>query len=206
LCYQFKPIDDKAKVKDTLAIGIPTLSTTKLTNTFLNQIICATRRLPMLMVTRTHAAAVYIFISNLFSTLLFASVGSNREILDESQQGRELQSRCDDGTYAPEVCGALVLSSSSIRFRYLKQVPSAAGAPKAKRVAKRKLDEVDEEAGPSEKPEPEMVVPSGKSPILAISLQMLTSPQAKTSNLALTTNRPCFPITAAPTSTILKPN
>jgi hypothetical protein len=43
LCYQVKPIDDKAKVKDTLAIGIPTLSTTKLTNTFLNQIICATQ-------------------------------------------------------------------------------------------------------------------------------------------------------------------
>ncbi|KAJ6476676.1 hypothetical protein C8R47DRAFT_1075544 [Mycena vitilis] len=37
----FKPIDDKTKVKDCLALGIPTLSSVKLYNTVLNQIIVA---------------------------------------------------------------------------------------------------------------------------------------------------------------------
>ncbi|KAJ6448506.1 hypothetical protein C8R47DRAFT_1228433 [Mycena vitilis] len=37
----FKPIDDKTKVKDCLALGIPTLATVKLYNTVLNQIIVA---------------------------------------------------------------------------------------------------------------------------------------------------------------------
>jgi hypothetical protein len=49
-------------------------------------------------------------------------------------------------------------------------MPSAAGAPKAKRVAKRKLDEVDEEAGPSDKPEPEIAIPSGKLLVPHLSL------------------------------------
>jgi hypothetical protein len=39
--FQFKPIDDKSKIKDTLAIGIPTCSSTSLYNMFLNQIIAA---------------------------------------------------------------------------------------------------------------------------------------------------------------------
>lgn len=38
---QFKPIDDKSKIKDTLALGTPTQTSTKLHNTFLNQIIGA---------------------------------------------------------------------------------------------------------------------------------------------------------------------
>ncbi|KAJ7754887.1 hypothetical protein B0H16DRAFT_1316030 [Mycena metata] len=37
----FKAVDDKAKIKDTLALGPPTQSSTKLYNTFLNQIIGA---------------------------------------------------------------------------------------------------------------------------------------------------------------------
>ncbi|KAJ7041588.1 hypothetical protein C8F04DRAFT_1252905 [Mycena alexandri] len=37
----FKPIDDKSKIKDTLALGTPTQTSTKLHNTFLNQIIGA---------------------------------------------------------------------------------------------------------------------------------------------------------------------
>jgi ligand-binding SRPBCC domain-containing protein len=38
---QFKPIDDKAKIKDTLAITIPTCSSTRLYNTVANQNIVA---------------------------------------------------------------------------------------------------------------------------------------------------------------------
>ncbi|KAJ7779035.1 hypothetical protein B0H16DRAFT_1711380 [Mycena metata] len=37
----FKPIDDKSKIKDTLALGPPTQTSTKLHNLFLNQIIGA---------------------------------------------------------------------------------------------------------------------------------------------------------------------
>ncbi|KAJ7891180.1 hypothetical protein B0H13DRAFT_1524774, partial [Mycena leptocephala] len=37
------PIDDKTKVKDTIALGIPTCATVKMYNTVLNQIICATQ-------------------------------------------------------------------------------------------------------------------------------------------------------------------
>ncbi|KAJ7020411.1 hypothetical protein C8F04DRAFT_974322 [Mycena alexandri] len=39
----FKPIDDKSKIKDTLALGPPTQSSTKLYNTFLNQVIGASQ-------------------------------------------------------------------------------------------------------------------------------------------------------------------
>ncbi|KAJ7025254.1 hypothetical protein C8F04DRAFT_1212930 [Mycena alexandri] len=39
----FKPIDDKSKIKDTLALGPPTQASTKLYNTFLNQVIGASQ-------------------------------------------------------------------------------------------------------------------------------------------------------------------
>ncbi|KAJ7436015.1 hypothetical protein B0H11DRAFT_1755436 [Mycena galericulata] len=39
----FKPIDDKTKVKDVIALGIPTCATTKMYNTCLNQIVCVTQ-------------------------------------------------------------------------------------------------------------------------------------------------------------------
>ncbi|KAJ7039430.1 hypothetical protein C8F04DRAFT_1178968 [Mycena alexandri] len=39
----FKPIDDKSKIKDTLALGPPTQATVKLHNTFLNQVIGASQ-------------------------------------------------------------------------------------------------------------------------------------------------------------------
>ncbi|KAJ7033615.1 hypothetical protein C8F04DRAFT_1184056 [Mycena alexandri] len=35
----FKPIDDKSKIKDVIALGVPTCASTKMHNTFLNQII-----------------------------------------------------------------------------------------------------------------------------------------------------------------------
>ncbi|KAJ6450321.1 hypothetical protein C8R47DRAFT_1084479 [Mycena vitilis] len=79
----FKPIDDKSKIKDTIALGIPTQSTVKLVNIFLKPI--------------TEASA------------------------DEDSR--------------------------------MARVPSAAGAPKVKRTAKRKLDEVDADEGPSTKHE-----------------------------------------------------
>ncbi|KAJ7699759.1 hypothetical protein B0H16DRAFT_1749280 [Mycena metata] len=37
----FKPIDDKAKIKDTIALGVPTQASVKMYNTFLNQVIGA---------------------------------------------------------------------------------------------------------------------------------------------------------------------
>ncbi|KAJ7459324.1 hypothetical protein FB451DRAFT_1046152 [Mycena latifolia] len=36
----FRPIDDKTKVKDSIALGVPTASTVKMYNTFINQVIC----------------------------------------------------------------------------------------------------------------------------------------------------------------------
>ncbi|KAJ7819543.1 hypothetical protein B0H13DRAFT_1661360 [Mycena leptocephala] len=123
---EFRPIDDKAKVKDTLAIGIPTLSTTKLTNTFLNQIICATQ------ITDANADE---------------DMRNGRDPIVKSWTKAS-----KDGSPNHDVMMVHMLPKYA--------VPSAAGAPKAKRVAKRKLDEVDEEAGPSDKPEPEIAIPS----------------------------------------------
>ncbi|KAJ7024242.1 hypothetical protein C8F04DRAFT_969285 [Mycena alexandri] len=37
----FKPVDDKAKIKDTIALGVPTQASVKMYNTFLNQVIGA---------------------------------------------------------------------------------------------------------------------------------------------------------------------
>ncbi|KAJ6455260.1 hypothetical protein C8R47DRAFT_1228286, partial [Mycena vitilis] len=39
----FQPVDDKTKIKDTIALGIPTCSTVRMHNTVVNQIICATQ-------------------------------------------------------------------------------------------------------------------------------------------------------------------
>lgn len=36
---QFSPIDDKTKVKDTLALGVPTCATTEVHNLFHNQLV-----------------------------------------------------------------------------------------------------------------------------------------------------------------------
>ncbi|KAJ6451380.1 hypothetical protein C8R47DRAFT_998517 [Mycena vitilis] len=40
---EFKPIDDKSKIKDCLALGVPTRTSVKMHNTFLNQAIAASQ-------------------------------------------------------------------------------------------------------------------------------------------------------------------
>ncbi|KAJ7601313.1 hypothetical protein DFH06DRAFT_1353404 [Mycena polygramma] len=108
----FKPIDDKAKVKDALAIGIPTQSTTKLLNTFLNQVIALGQ------VTDADAD-------------------------EDSRNGRGpiIKNWTKPGKDHSENHDVIMVSMLP---KYV--VPTAAGAPKAKRTAKRKLDEVDADA------------------------------------------------------------
>ncbi|KAJ7633385.1 hypothetical protein DFH06DRAFT_991055 [Mycena polygramma] len=113
----FKPIDDKAKVKDSIAIGIPTQCTTKLRNTFLNQVIALGQV--------TDATADEDL-----------RLGRTPIIKNWTKPGKEGSENHD-------------VISVSMLPKYA--VPTAAGAPKAKRTAKRKLDEVDDDSGPSAK-------------------------------------------------------
>ncbi|KAJ7018101.1 hypothetical protein C8F04DRAFT_977888, partial [Mycena alexandri] len=94
----FKPIDDKSKIKDVIALGVPTCASTKMHNTFLNQII----------------------------------VGS--QITSDN---------ADEDARAGKVCfenHEILLINTLPKYG----IPSAAGAPRARRIAKRRLDEVDE--------------------------------------------------------------
>ncbi|KAJ7643142.1 hypothetical protein DFH06DRAFT_1333925 [Mycena polygramma] len=115
----FKPIDDKSKIKDTIAIGIPTQSTVKLLNIFLNQVIALGQ------VTEASADED-------------ARNGRTPFVKNWTKPGKEGSENHD-----------VIMMSMLPKYA----VPSAAGAPKVKRTAKRKLDEVDTDAGPSTKPE-----------------------------------------------------
>ncbi|KAJ6454562.1 hypothetical protein C8R47DRAFT_955212, partial [Mycena vitilis] len=117
----FKPIDDKSKIKDTIALGIPTQSTVKLVNIFLNQVIALGQV--------TEASAD-----------------------EDSRNGRFpfVKNWTKPGKEGSENHDVIMMSMLP---KYGVRVPSAAGAPKVKRTAKRKLDEVDADEGPSTKPE-----------------------------------------------------
>ncbi|KAJ6461570.1 hypothetical protein C8R47DRAFT_1080539 [Mycena vitilis] len=124
----FKPIDDKSKIKDTIALGIPTQSTTKLLNTFLNQVIALGQ------VTEANADED-------------SRKGNMPYIKNWTKPGKE-------GSTAHDVIMASMLPKYA--------VPTAAGAPKVKRTAKRKLDEVDAEADKSPEPLVEGKEPTGE--------------------------------------------
>ncbi|KAJ7720692.1 hypothetical protein B0H16DRAFT_1432279 [Mycena metata] len=96
---KFKPIDDKSKIKDVIALGIPTSASTKMHNTFLNQII----------------------------------VGS--QITSENAR---------EDARAGKVCSEnhqILFINTLPKYG----IPSAAGAPKARSIAKHRLDEADED-------------------------------------------------------------
>ncbi|KAJ7663749.1 hypothetical protein DFH06DRAFT_986320, partial [Mycena polygramma] len=121
----FKPIDDKSKIKDTIALGIPTQSTVKLLNIFLNQVIALGQ------VTEASADED-------------SRNGRSPFVKNWTKPGKE-------GSENHDVIMMSMLPKYGVRVPF--DVPSAAGAPKVKRTAKRKLDEVDTDEGPSTKPE-----------------------------------------------------
>ncbi|KAJ7643206.1 hypothetical protein B0H17DRAFT_959854 [Mycena rosella] len=99
----FKPIDDKSKIKDTLALCAPTCATTKMSNTFLNQL----------------------------NTL-----------------GQVTDADTDKDIRKGNVCHSIFpregVQNHDIIVTHM--LPKYGVPPKPKRMAKRKLDEVDEEA------------------------------------------------------------
>ncbi|KAJ7677863.1 hypothetical protein DFH06DRAFT_1121427 [Mycena polygramma] len=124
----FKPIDDKSKIKDTIALGIPTQSTTKLLNTFLNQVIALGQ------VTDANADEDM-------------RKGNMPYIKNWTKPGKEGSTNHD-----------VIMVSTLPKYG----VPTAAGAPKIKRTAKRKLDEVEAEVADSTEPATEGKEPAGE--------------------------------------------
>ncbi|KAJ7153781.1 hypothetical protein C8R46DRAFT_1228070 [Mycena filopes] len=111
----FKPVDDKSKIKDVLAIGVPTASSRKLYNTFLNQVIVACQ----------------IAGENADED---ARLGKTPIVKAWTKASKEGSNNHD-----------IMIINTLPKYG----VPSAAGAPRARRVAKRRLDEEDEdEPGP----------------------------------------------------------
>ncbi|KAJ6473623.1 hypothetical protein C8R47DRAFT_987327 [Mycena vitilis] len=119
------PIDDKSKIKDTIALGIPTQSTTKLLNTFLNQVIALGQ------VTEANADEDM-------------RKGNTPYIKNWTKPGKDHSTSHD-----------VIMASLLPKYA----VPTAAGAPKVKRTAKRKLDEVEGDSDPSAEP-----IAEGKEP------------------------------------------
>ncbi|KAJ7930753.1 hypothetical protein B0H13DRAFT_2531805 [Mycena leptocephala] len=111
----FKPIDDNSKIKDTLAITVPTNSSTRMYNTVLNEVIT-----------------------------LGQVTSANAD--EDAQNDRDPIVKNWTKASKPDSDNHDVIMLTMLS-KYA--VPSAAGAPKPKRTAKHKLDEVDDEAQPA---------------------------------------------------------
>ncbi|KAJ7439440.1 hypothetical protein B0H11DRAFT_2253912 [Mycena galericulata] len=107
----FKPIDDKTKVKDVIALGIPTCATTKMYNTCLNQIVCVTQ------ITEANAD-------------------------EDRRKGNSPTVKLWTKT---SIEGRQQHDTMMVQLPVKYAIPSAAGAPRIRRTAKRRLDDVDEE-------------------------------------------------------------
>ncbi|KAJ6576492.1 hypothetical protein DFH09DRAFT_804372, partial [Mycena vulgaris] len=123
-----RPVDDTTKVKDVLALGIPTCATTRLYNTVLNQIICASQ----------------ITDANTDEDKRKGSSPTIKNWTKASVEGRQQHD----------------IMMVTMQPKY--GAPSAAGAPKPKRAAKRGLDEVDGiDTAPVKSASPEVAVEPG---------------------------------------------
>ncbi|KAJ7933882.1 hypothetical protein B0H13DRAFT_2500648 [Mycena leptocephala] len=111
----FKPIDDKSKIKDTIAITIPTCSSTRMYNTVANQVI-----------------------------VLGQVTSANAD--EDMRNGRDPIVKNWSKSSKPDSENHDVILLTMLP-KYA--VPSAAGAPKPKRTAKRKLDEIADDVTPS---------------------------------------------------------
>ncbi|KAJ7802843.1 hypothetical protein B0H13DRAFT_1931667 [Mycena leptocephala] len=111
----FKPIDDDSKIKDTLAITVPTNSSTRMYNTVLNEVIA-----------------------------LGQVTSANAD--EDAQNDRDPIVKNWTKASKPDSENHDVIMLTMLS-KYA--VPSANGAPKPKRTAKRKLDEVDDEVQPA---------------------------------------------------------
>ncbi|KAJ7177012.1 hypothetical protein C8R46DRAFT_1030227 [Mycena filopes] len=107
----FKPIDDKSKIKDTIALHPPTCSTVRMYNTYLNQTIAA-GQVPATDADEDKRNGKYPIVKSFVKPKTPGSSNNDVMIL----------------TMLPKY-----------------GIPSAAGAPKAKRLTKRALDEVDDD-------------------------------------------------------------
>ncbi|KAJ7715806.1 hypothetical protein B0H16DRAFT_1804808 [Mycena metata] len=118
---KFKPIDDKSKIKDVIALGIPTSASTKMYNTFLNQIIVGSQ------ITSENARED-------------ARAGKSPIIKNWSKP-------ISEGSENHQILFINTLPKYGVRppnsLRDL--IPSAAGAPNARCIVKRRLDVAGED-------------------------------------------------------------